>query len=109
MYDGASFVCHGSSMPNQLEAQDVVDRARSSQKNEVEQGVSAPFGWCCDLCSNAKTDEPHVDSLTPATRRFVDHRLEAAIDELRRLDPRHRYAVRLAIDGLTEIRDELGL
>lgn len=96
-------------MPLPFETQDIVEGSRKPQKNETEQGISAPWGWCCDLCSDAKTDEPHVDSLTPATCRFVDRRLEAAIAELRRLDPQRRYAVRLAIDGLTEIREELGL
>lgn len=96
-------------MTTPLETQDIVEASRSSQKNEAKQGGSAPWGWCCDLCSDAKTDEPRVDLLTPSTKRFVDRRLEVAIAELRRLDPRRRYAVRLAIDGLTEIRDELSL
>lgn len=96
-------------MPIPHKAQDIVQVGRASQKNEAQQGVLAPLGWCCDLCCDAQTDEPHVDSLTQATCRFVDRRLEAAIAELRRLDPQRRYAVRLAIDGLTEIRDELGL
>lgn len=92
-----------------IETQDVVSYSDFVAKSGRNPRVLAPLGWCCGLCCDANTDEPHVDSLTPATRRFVDYRLEAAIDELRRLDPQHRYAVRLAIDGLTEIRDELGL
>lgn len=96
-------------MPNSFETQHLVETARRSTKCAIDQGTAAPFGWCCNLCSDAQTDEPRVDLLRSATRRFVERRLEAAIDELRRLDPRHRYAVRLAIDGLTEIRDELGV
>lgn len=101
-------VCHGSLMPNLPHTQDLVEAAPPSSKYAVDQRVLAPFGWCCDFCSDAKTDEPCVDLLTDATRRFVSRRLEAAIDELRRLDPGRRTpAIAAAIVGLKEIRDEL--
>lgn len=96
-------------MSSHIPTQHIVERAEPTQKNERDQGVFAPHGWSCELCFDHERGEPRADSLTAETRRFVDRRLDAAIDELRRLDPGHRFAVRLAIEGLREVREELGL
>jgi hypothetical protein len=103
----------GHNMSIRPETQPIVSESENPGNRLFYAGFGPADAWCCGLCMDHATGESLVDALTPETRRFVERRLSAAIAELktRQGDPDRdrRHAVWLAIDGLSEVIEELGL